>query len=882
MFDLDQAIRGWARGLRRNASMDEPDLAEMESFLRDDVERRIAEGCDPERAFRAAVAAAAPAEDLGREYEASARLRRSPWHPERLMPALAWSWVKVAARKMRRHKGFTLINVAGLAAGLFACLLIFLWVRDDLGYDRFHAKAGRIYRVITETRSGGAVRRSAGVPAPLGPALKAEVPDVENYARVQSGWGWALHKGDGRFDGNEKLAGVDPSFFEIFDFPAVSGDPKAVLADPSGLLITDRLARKFFPDGDPVGKTLKLEIQDRAVGGVLKDIPRNSHFDFAFAIPLEKLAGFRHGNLDRWEWDQSATYLLLRAGADPRAVEGKMIAILRKNLPKAEGRVFLQPLKEIHLRSSAIDTWMVVYPNPGRIAYVYILSLTGACILLLAWLNFVSLSTARYRTRLREAATRRVFGAGRADLLRQFLGESALQVSLAFAVACAAAEAVLPAFGRLLQKDLRLWGSGSPAVYGGAAAIVALTVLLSAAGPALLLSSVRAERAAALLGRFEPAGKARWRTALVVIQFAATIVLVVLTQTVSGQLRFIQSKDKGFEPRNLISVRPPRGPGQEAPGAFAAWRAEILRCPDIVEASRAWLMVEPSDRPQPMRVEWEGRDPAAPVAFARLEGDEDLVSLLGLKVIAGRAFSREFGGDRDNWLLNESAAKAMGFRDPVGRELAVDGRRGTIVGVVRDFHLGSLHNPVLPRIIGLSDTGYVMAVRCRPGRTGPALAFLKTVQERLAPGSPFQYELIEDAIDRWYALERRAGTIFRASTGLAIVIACLGLLGLASFMAERRTKEIGIRKVLGSTVPEILRLLSRPFLSWLVLANVFAWPAGFLLARGWLDGFSYRISLGFGTFLLSSGAAAALTLTTVCVQCFRTARANPVESLRDE
>ena len=425
MFDLEDEIKKWRKRIGRSPNLEEGDVAELEAHLRDEIAQFMKEGLDERAAFAASVEKSASPESLDEEY-GRMRDQTSPlpsWHPSRFMPSLLWAYFKVALRKMRRQKGYSMINVLGLAAGLAACILILLWVQDELSYDRFHPDKNRIFRINTDANLGGQPVKIAGSPAPLAPAMMELIPEVEGFTRVQCGWSWPLHYKGELFE-KDRLAGVEPSFFEFFDFPFILGDPETALRNPDSIVLTEHLARKCFGDADPLGQVVKVYSDDYIVSGVIEDTPSNTHFDFDFVLPLDTVAKGRCGDLGDWKWIQAAAYIKLSKGARIEDVETKMASILEENLPEQmkQARCYLQPLTQIHLQSTDLNTWMLKYPNKGNITYVYILSLAAICILFLACINFLSLSTARYDSQAKEVGMRKVVGARRSDLVRQFMG----------------------------------------------------------------------------------------------------------------------------------------------------------------------------------------------------------------------------------------------------------------------------------------------------------------------------------------------------------------------------------------------------------------------------------------------------------------------------
>jgi putative ABC transport system permease protein len=790
--------------------------------------------------------------------------------------ALAWNYAKAALRKFWRQKSFALINITGLAVGMAACILILLWVRDELSYDRFHPDADRIYRLNTEDTSGGKSFTLAGSPAPLGQALVEEVPEVVQSCRVQSGWGeWDLHLGDTHFL-QEYLAAVDPTFFDVFRFPFVSGDPRTALRDRYSIVLTETLAKKIFGGEDAMGKTVQLNRADMTVTGIIKDVPRNSHLQFTYAFPAVNMTEWRESKLDSWQYTQFATYVMLTKEADPAEVDNKMTAIIGRHLRQLKGRVYLQPLKAIHLHSTGINTWMLDYPNKGNITYVYILSVTAFLILILACINFMNLSTARYSTRAKEVGMRKVIGARRADLIRQFLGESTLLAFVALAFAVLLTELALPLFSGLAGKTLSLAQSADWRTLAGLLAIVLGTGFLSGSYPALFLSAfppVKVIKGADELGTKRGGFM---RRGLVVLQFSFTIGLIICSAVIFLQLRFMQSRDLGYDTENIIMF----AAYNQYETNYTAAKAELLQNPNILAVCRGFP--PPGGEWGTTEVDWEGKDPTQEVKIALGSSSPDYLKVFGMKVVEGRFFSPEFTSDDQNYVLNETAVKAMKLDDPVGKWFSHRGQRGTIIGILKDFHGDSLRSPISPVAMKPGD-GFHMMVKYQPGNVAAILEFLEAKWKKfVGPHIPFRYDFMDEHVANWYRAEQRVGKIFAYFTGLTLFIACLGMFGLASFTAERRTKEIGIRKVLGASVSGILILLTREFAKWVLLANIFAWPVAYFIGKRWLQGFAYRIEMGWEIFALSALGALAIAIMTVSYQAARTAVASPSESLRYE
>ncbi len=879
MFELEKAIKQWRQTLRKNQAIEDGYLAELESHLRDEFDNHRKKGIPEEEAFQKSLEKIGPVDSIGAEYFKTDTRNLSghpPWNPSRFMPVLVLNYLKIAFRRMRRHKGHSFINITGLAVGMAACILMLIWVQDELSYDRFHKNADQIYRINTEDTSGGKTFILAGSPAPLGQAMIDELPEVMQVCRVQAGWsGWNLHRGEDRFL-EEYLAAVDPTFFETFSFPFISGDPKTALKDRYSIVLTEDLANKIFGDEDPMGKIVQMTDIDMTVTGIIQNIPRNTHLHFTYAFPAINMADWRESKMDEWTYTQFATYVSLRKDADIAEVNKKMMNIVRQHLPELKGRLYLQQLKDIHLHSTGINTWMLAYPNKGNITYVTIFSLTAFCILLLACINFMNLSTARYATRAREVGMRKVVGARRIDLIRQFLGESAIMTLIAMLVAVFLVELMLPKFSQLAGKKLNLLQSGNWQILAGLFVILLVTSLLSGSYPAVFLSSFQPVRVIKNVGQLGINRGGALRKVLVVLQFTFTIGLIICTAVIYLQLRFMQNKDLGYDTDHIISFAGYSGYETD----YETAKNELLQHPDILAVSGGFP--PPAGEWGTTEVDWEGRDPSLEVKIAKGSCGYDYLKVFNMKIKEGRFFSREFAEDDQNWILNETAVEAMEMDDPVGKWFSFRGQKGTVIGIVEDFHGSSLHNPISPVV--LQPTGrFFVFVKYRPGNVAGVLSFLKTKWDKFVGAQmPFRYEFFDENIKNWYQTEHRVGKIFRSFTILTVFIACLGLFGLASFTAEQRTKEIGIRKVLGAKVSDLVILLVKEFARWVLIANIIAWPAAYFIARNWLKRFAYRTELGLEIFMISAVVALFIATFTVSYQAVRAATANPVDSLRYE
>jgi putative ABC transport system permease protein len=879
MFDIEREIKKWRKDLFTNEAFEDGYVEELESHLREEIEKLIDRGMDPRDAFEKAVLKIGSPHSMGAEfYKTHTELAsgRPPWQTPRFMPALLWNYWKIALRKIRRHKGYSFINIVGLSIGMACCILILTWIRDELSYDRFHNNAGQICRIVTVDHSGGNITKASGSPSLIGPTLVEKYPEFIEFARVQSGWsGYFLHYGEKNFM-EMKLATVDPSFFEIFQYSFIQGDPQAALKDQQSIILTESLAKKCFGDEDPMGKVLQISSTDFKVTGVMEDIPRNSHLQFDYVFPAINMTKFRESKFDTWDYDQFSTYLLVKKNTEFKTLSKKISGIVKEHLPESKIEVFLQPISAVHLHSTDINSWEAVYPNPGNITYVYIFALIAACILLIACINFMNMATARSSTRAREVGMRKVSGARRIDLVKQFIGESIFLSLLSLGFGILLVEIMLPAFNRLSGKELSLQYTESALLWIILLGIAVFTGLASGSYPALFLSGFQPSKVLKASAHLTSQGGGLLRKILVVGQFAFTILLIIGTIVIYSQLHFIQNKDLGYETDNIFTVASYGQFGRN----YEAAKHELLQNPNIQSVCRAF---PPSPGFRGTEdVDWDGKNPTAEFMIFSDIGDYDFLKTFGIRMAEGRFYSREFPTDKDNFVVNETAIKKMGLEDPIGKRFTLGKKTGTIIGVVKDYHGGSLHNPIQPKVITLGDRGFFVCVKFSQGNVSEMIAFLKEKWEKFVPGYPFRYGFLDESIAEAYESERKIGKIFQYFTGLAILIACLGLFGLASFTAEQRTKEIGIRKILGAKVSGIVLLLSKEFAKWILVANLISWPVAYFLTKKWLQSFAYKMDLGWGIFLVSAVLALAIAIMTVSYQAIRAATANPVTSLRYE
>jgi putative ABC transport system permease protein len=777
-------------------------------------------------------------------------------------------YLKIASRNIIRDKGYSFINIAGLAIGLACCIVILLWVQDELSYDRFHQNARHLYRLNTrDSRNPDQIIVSSSFA--LAPRLKALYPEVVHYSRYWY-YGSTVKYKNRSFKTHGRFCIVDPAFFEMFTFPFVKGDPETALTDRHSVVVSDSTAKKIFGDEDPLGKVLKVDdAADFTVTGVIKDAPHNSHLQFDYLSHIRLMPEER---LTSQEF-VGPSYVLLDKGASAEAFNRKIAHLYREIDAETTLQPYLQKFTDIHLYR---------WGRPGRIRYVYIFSIIALFILIIACINFMNLATARSIHRAREIGIRKVAGADRLDIIKQFLWEAIQSSFVALVLALVLVELLTPLFNSLSGKQMGSVLSGGGLVLSGIIGLTLLTGLLSGSYPALFLSAYQPVKV--MRGDAGSGTKgAVFRAVLVVLQFSISVGLIICTIVIYVQLNYIKDKDLGFDRDFVLSIADNPALRQR----LGQFRNELLKNGDIVSVTAASTL--PNDVGQVMTINWQGNPNEDGIAMRYAAVDHDFIRTFGMEIVKGRDFSREFATDADEaYIVNETALKRMELENPIGKEIhfsTADGERyshkGKIIGVVRDFHFRSLHEEIGPFVLRIYPPWFsYIFVKVRPGKVTAALAYIEKTANRMAPGHPFGIRFLDDAVNEMYRAEQQMGAIINAFAVLAILISCLGLFGLASFMTEKRTREIGIRKVLGSSVPAVVSLLSRSFSKWVLLANLVAWPLAFYAMNRWLQNFAYRTPIGIGVFILSALLALAIALFTVSYQSIKAATTNPITTLR--
>jgi len=792
------------------------------------------------------------------------------------------NYLKISFRNLWRAKGYSAINLAGLATGMACFILILLWVQDELSYDKFHENTNRLFRVVRLDRddpSQGVCRAGA----PWGPALYNDFPEVENFVRFRGHGRTLMSSGDKGFYESEGLY-ADSTIFEVFTFPLLKGNPKTALTRPNTMVINERMAEKYFGTEDPVGQSLVFNNQDEfEITGIMQNIPANSHIKFDYLIPF-----FMYQRWDTSEWgvNNFYTYLLLAEGTATQ-LEAKIPEFLERHAGERTAAASinkLQPITDIHLHSNLLRE----LEANGDIANVYIFSAIAIFILLIACINFMNLATARSANRAKEVGIRKVVGSQRLQLIKQFLGESIFLSIIGILLAVGLVELLIPNFNELSGKQLSLDFGNNVFLLTGLLFMALIVGFISGAYPAFFLSSFKP--IAAIKGDVG-SGKSSsiLRKGLVILQFAISITLIVGTAVVYRQLNYMSSKKLGFDREQVLVIRMDNS---EIKSKQELFKNELLRNPAISGVSATSNLLGGGDWGMPFSYEGSGDENRFSARV--LVVDPNFVETLGMQIVDGRNFSYEFTTDISAaYILNESAVKQIGFDNPVGKYFGRptekneqgewDYEKGSVVGVIKDFHFRSFHEEIQPMVLFMIPEWFsYLSVRIRPENISTTIDFVEKKWHEFDPNRPFDYFFLDEIFDQMYRAEQRFGNTFVAFSVIAVVIACLGLFGLASFMAERRTKEIGIRKVLGASIINIVSQLSKDFTKWVIFANLIAWPVAFFVMTKWLQNFAYQVGMSLDTFLLAGVLALLIALLTVSFHAIKAAISNPVDALRHE
>ena len=785
------------------------------------------------------------------------------------------NYFKIVWRNIIRHKAYSILNISGLAIGMASSIFILLWVQNELSYDRFNTHANEIYRLTCNADDF----KAAVSPAGMGAGLQSEIPQIKSTVRISKPSTELLEFGTKKFE-EKNIFYADSNFLQMFSFKLLKGNRNTALQNPDGILITENMAKKYFGDEDAMGKIIrKNNNESLVVTGVLANVPSNSHLQFDFLLPMSSIES-TEDDLKNKSWGNFNFYTYIQlnknfnATADNIAkLNGRIKEIYKTHSSNLKIDFHLQPLTSIHLHSDL----QIDLPGQGNIQYVNIFFIVALFILIVACINFMNLATARSDRRSKEVGLRKVVGASRGQLMEQFLGESLVISFLSLLVAVIIVSLALPAFNHLAEKNLSfslLNGKLLLMLIG----IAALTGILSGIYPALFLSGFKP--ISVLKGKLKiGGGNLLFRNGLVVTQFVVSIILLVGTAVVYRQLNFLKDKNLGFDKSNLLYMQMTGDIWKKQP----ALKAMLQQNPNTSDYSIV------SDLPTDLTtgtidVQWEGKDPKLQVVIPSISIDENFMNVFQTKMLAGRSFSSSFTGDSSNYVLNEIAMHLMGMNinNAVGKSISFAGSKGNVIGVVKDFNFKPLQYAIDPLVLRFNKYGGYVMLRAQPGKTEATINALGKISHELNPAYPFTYNFLDNDLNNLYKGEQKMGNIFNLFAILAIFISSLGLYGLSAFMAEQRTKEIGVRKVLGASVFSIVYLLSGKFTRLIAMAMVIAIPVSWWAINNWLKGFAYRINISWVIFLVACGTALLIALLTVSYESIKAAVANPVDSLRSE
>lgn len=794
------------------------------------------------------------------------------------------NYLKVAYRNLKKNKGISFINIAGLSIGITSCILIFLYIQTELSYDKQNRKFERIFRVLTIDKALGVSSNLVGITLPaLGPAMKSEFPNVKEEVRISRS-GKDLIEYKQKFLYTKDLIYAEPSLFKIFDFDLVKGNKSTALTKPNTAVLTEEMSKKIFGNENPIGRSIKVDNNtDIEVVGILKDIPTTSHL--AMDIVISLLPTARDTNLinylNSWNNISMSTYVLLDNPGSEKIVDSGLEPLIKKNNVSKNFSVTLQPLKDVHLKSSDI-LFDDANRNKSDIGYIYSLFAVALFIILIAAFNFMNLSTARSVNRAKEVGLRKVVGAIRSQLVIQYLGESILLSFISLLIAIILVECFAPLISLPIKGSYTAYFIEHPVFITGLLLGTFILGLLSGIYPAFILSKFKPASVLKGSATNKKSGNL-FRRILVTVQFTASIGMIISTYIVYEQLNYIRSKNIGYNREQVMSIDLN---DQQLRKNSETLEDEIQKISSVESVSLSSNLPGRGFNRTGIRPEgYSSKDDIWIVSI--MSADEKFLPNMKMEIAEGRNFSLKFPADqKESVIINQAAAKAFKWKDPLNKKLSL-GRNSTtqlnVIGVVKDFNFASMRHKIEPLVIvDRPESNNVLSIRIKKGRIHDAVTSVEKTWKKINPDRPFEFSFLDDEFEQLYKTESSFSSLITGFTFLAIFIACLGLFGLASFMAEQRTKEIGIRKVLGASVPGILYIISKQFIILIALANLIAWPLAYYFMNDWLKDFAYRINIGILTFIIAGTLTLMIALLTISYQAIKAASANPVKSLRYE
>ncbi|MFZ1289072.1 MAG: ABC transporter permease [Melioribacteraceae bacterium] len=803
------------------------------------------------------------------------------------------NYLKIALRNLLNHKIYSIINIAGLAIGMACTILLALYVQNELSYDNYFKRLDSIYRVVGNFKLSGNELKGVVSPAIFAQTCLEEIPEVEKTVRFRRNGDITIKKDKNIFTENDNCF-VDNSVFDMFNIKVLAGNPLTVLLQPNEIALSEKGAKKYFGSENPVGKTLLLNNNtEYIVTAVFKNIPSNTHFYFDYFLSMPSLT---ESKSSIWLANNFQTYLLLKESADPQNVEKKFIEFVDKYIgPEIErvmGRTLaeikgqegnaayiLQPVKDIHLHSDLIAE----LGTNSDIKYVYIFSIIALFILIIACVNYMNISTARSATRAKEVGIRKVLGSDKKSLVKQFLTESFITTFFSLLISIGLIKILSPYFNNITGKEIPISFFSNTFLLFSMLAILFVIGILAGSYPSFILSKYQPIHV--LKGKAKSSVKSGMlRSALVIFQFTTSIILIVSTTVVMTQLKYIQNKKIGFDRNNILIANNAYLLGDQ----IETFKNEMLKFGEVKKATISNFLPVPSGYNNSL-IYMKGKNEEG-ISMQQWSVDYDYIETLNMKIIEGRNFSREFGSDKNAVIINQACAKQFAIANPIGQVMTKptniqrngELRDYIIIGVVEDFNYESLRNTIAPIAIFLGNEPGMISFKIRTSDISGLIAKFNSVWDKFLPGQPFQYSFMDERFNNIYFAEERISKIFGTFATIAIFIGCLGLFSLSAFASEQKTKEIGIRKVLGASVYGIVSNLSIEFTKWVVIANIIAWPVAYFFMNKWLQDFAYRIDISWWIFALSGGIALVIALVTVSFQAIKAATANPVESLKYE
>ncbi len=881
MNDIDLKIEKWKKLLRKNPALEDGYIDELESHLRDLIDEHVDQGISLEGSFNYAVEQLGDTYELGNQFYKTYTTKysgRPSWQSPVWMPSLLWNYIKIAIRNIKRYKSYSLINIFGFAVALIPAVLTFLYVAYEFSYDKYNENYDRIYRVVSQ--------HGAKMPMPLAEALESDVPEIECAIRMNIFKGFISYNNKKELEQNILYA--DVGMFRIFTFDFITGNPETALNDKYSIVLSESMAGKYFGDNDPVGQTVILkELYQLKVTGVYKDLPESSHFKADFVVPASIIDPSKSrmallaGGYFPWGFNMFFTYVMLKENASPASFTGKIHDIIEKNSGKSMYETYnysAQALSDIHLYSH-FDTEL---NKNADLTQINVFLTMALIVLVIAVINYVNLATARSTRRIKEIGVRKVIGAKKTQLIRQLIAETIIITVLSFTITLVLVNFTLPYFNEFINRNIQFNLFDSIELVIGIIGLLIFVSLAAGIYPALILSSMKP--LSFFGGSYASSRKPKFRSALVILQFIVTIVLVFVTFIINRQLSYIANKDLGYGTDNIVCINFKDRHSYSSRENFVN---ELKQYPGIVNASLSSNY--PGGRSYESELNWPGKPKDSSTRVGFISVDYNFIDLYDIKMLDGRKFSSAHPSDESEGLiLSETAVKEMGLENPVGKPIRHRTYRGTanryVTGISKDFHTGSLHIPITPYfiVIDSSMANNYLSVKIDPRNREEAIAVLREKISAFEPDYNFAYTFLDDMIKSMYRTEYKLQTAFSIFSGFTILISCLGLFGLISFTTESRQKEIGIRKVLGASPIQVALKLLKEILVLIFLASILSAPLSYYGSEKWLEDFAYRIDLTIFPFIISLTFIVVVAFATTGYQIFKAVLVNPIETIRNE